>query len=140
MTFASDGTIWTIAFVSEGHNLEYHVLRRFDPSGRVLSTKTLQSRSQDLSDNASYLCSFRDGVGWLTLAGEYIEFALDGTEIARYDGPQGTVDQGFSVFKDVSMAITDSGDVIVANTSKAGDPQLFQLDRGTKTWIPVAIS
>jgi hypothetical protein len=85
VTFASDGTLWTIGNLFNEdmtRDVAYHVLRRFDPSGRVLSTKTLRIRGTSDGDAASYFYAFGDRVGWLTIAGEYIEFALDGAEIA----------------------------------------------------------
>jgi len=91
VTFAPDGSLWTIGNLKSKEgigDIPGHYLRRFDPSGKMLASTTVRARGWH-SDEISFLSASRDRVGWFTTDGEYIEFSLDGSEIARYDGPDG---------------------------------------------------
>ncbi|MDX2152650.1 MAG: hypothetical protein SFV54_18055 [Bryobacteraceae bacterium] len=139
--FASDGTIWTIGHVTNNdrtRDLEFDVLRRFDSTGRLLSTKTVHLRRRRPGTTSSFFQAVRDRVAWFTLSGEYIEFDLGGAEIYRLDGPPGTVDQHYEdSFKHVSMAVTEAGNVIVAKGGSESEPRFYQLDRDSKSWVPL---
>jgi hypothetical protein len=90
VTFGADGNIWTVRHLKNDGNttiLEYNVLRRFDPSGRMLSTTPLQVQGERTQET-SLLRSSRDRVAWLTRDRGYIELSLDGSEIVRYKGPE----------------------------------------------------
>jgi len=135
MTFAPDGTIWTIGHLKDEENtreVAYHVLRRFDPSGKLLGS-TILSVKGDTSDQASYLRASKDRVGWYcTRGGEYVEFSLDGTEIARYDGP-GVKERDIS-----GVALSAENDVVVGRLAN-GKSELEMLDRQNRTWVPVSV-
>ena len=135
VTFAADGNIWTIGHLKDEENTHIvaaHVLRRFDSSGRMIGSRTIHRAGSDTQET-SYLVSSRDRVGWFTREGEYIEFSLDGSEIARYEGPV-EADQ-----RDTSgVALSDDNDVVVG-LSRNGKTELLTLDRGTRTWRLVAL-
>jgi hypothetical protein len=98
VTFAADGTIWTIGHLKDDANTTiraYSVLRRFDASGKMLGSTNV-SLAERTTQGLSHLRSSPDRVGWLTHGLEYIEFSLDGNEIARYDGPEGASDRDIS--------------------------------------------
>src|SRR5437660_1708268 len=84
VTFASDDTIWTIG---PSGIWALNILQRFDQSGRMLASVTLQVKGAR-TQSTSYLRSSRDRVVWFTRDGEYVEWSLDGTEIGRYSGPK----------------------------------------------------
>ena len=135
VTFAPDGTIWTIGHLKDEANtreVAFHVLRRFDPSGKLLGSTMLHIGGRG-TDETSYLRSSKDRVGWYTRSGEYIEFSLDGTEMARYDGPAGVKERDIS-----GVALSSENDFVLAR--QANDKsKLDMLDRQTRTWIPVSI-
>jgi hypothetical protein len=134
VTFAPDGTIWTIGHLKDEENtraVAFHVLRRFDSSGKLLGS-TILNVAGDRTDETSYLRSSQDRIGWLTRGGEYIEFSLDGTEIARYDGP-GAAERDIT-----GVALSPENDV-VAGRFRKDKTELDMLDRQTRTWIPVSI-
>jgi len=133
VTFTADGTIWTIGHLKDEKNttiVAFNVLRRFDPSGRMLGSTTLQVKGARTQET-SYLRSSRDRVGWLTRDDEYLEFSLDGKEIARYNGP--------APERDINgVALSDENDV-VAGRFGHGYAGFVILDRDTGTWnqLPV---
>jgi len=135
VTFAPDGTVWTIGHLKDEantHEIANHVLRRFDPSGKLLGSTTLNVRG-DLTDETTYLRSSRDRVGWFnTRIGEYLEFSLDGVEMARYDGP-GAAERDMT-----GVGLSPENDV-VAGRFRKDKTELDMLDRETHTWVPVSI-
>jgi hypothetical protein len=112
--------------------IAYHVLRRFDPSGKLLGSTTLNVRG-NTSDETSYLRSSPDRVGWFTRGGEYIEFSLDGSEMARYGGPAGANERHIS-----GGALSPENEVVAGRLGK-GKAELDILDREHGTWIPVSL-
>jgi len=141
VTFAPDGNVWTIGHVyaeDMSRDLAYHVLRRFDSSGRVLSSRTLRIKGAGDGESLSFFVGFRDRVGWLTRSREYLEFALDGSEIARYEGPGGSIDNPHGVIDGISMAVNDEGDVVVVKGARE-KPEFSVLNRETRTWMPVEV-
>lgn len=95
VTFAPDGTVWTIGNLKDFENtrdLARNVLRRFDRTGRMLGSRSLEVKGWQTA-GTSFLSASQDRVGWFTRDGEYIEFSLDGSEIARYDGPDGLMQE-----------------------------------------------
>lgn len=136
MTFAPDGTIWTIGHLKDEENtreVAYRVLRRFDPSGQLLGSTILKVKG-DTSDQASYLRASKDRVGWYcTRGGEYIEFSLDGSEMARYEGPPGVKERDIS-----GVALSTENEVVIGRLAN-GKSELEMLDRQNRTWVPVSI-
>ena len=116
VTITSDGNVWTIGRLHDDDNtrvLEECVLRRYDPSGKLLDSRILTAKpGKDLSGRhpaiSSSLFSSPDRVGWFTTAGEYIEFSLDGHEIGRYQGPTG-------LDRPDGVAISEDNDVVLGD-------------------------
>src|ERR1700682_1466225 len=135
VTFAPDGSVWTIGHLKDYENtrvLENNVLRRFDRTGKMLGSTTLQVRGWQ-SAVTSYLRASRDRVGWFTLGGEYIEFSLDGSEIGRYEQPEGATERNIS-----GVDISEDNDVIAGRFGN-GKAELVLLDRDKRTWTAVAL-
>lgn len=136
VTFAPDGTTWTIGHLKDQENtrvITNHVLRRFDPSGTMLSSTPVRENGWR-TDEISLLRASRDRVGWYTRENEYIEFALDGSEMARYDGPPGA-----DTFLVQGLALSENNDVVMGVWSKDKTKYgLVILDRETRTWSPLS--
>ena len=142
VTFSPDGGMWTIGYVKPPDNLsisEYNVLKRFDPSGKLLATKSVEAkgiydRSRDAATH-SLMGSSRDRVGWLTNANEYIEFALDGHELGRFPPPPGPAPEVF----ETTVALRDDDEVLVG--TRDGDGlKVWSLDRKERSWKSVELS
>jgi hypothetical protein len=144
VTFAPDGTIWTMGLLKRDDNsrsdVAYHVLRHFDKSGASLYSRVIDI-PQGVGDNVSYLGAARDRLGWLTASGEYIEFALDGADLGRYPGPDG-VDYSLesSKWSNRSMAISADGQVVVAIMHEKEKQATFHLlNRVDRTWSVLSV-
>jgi len=148
VTFAPDGTLWTVGYLTDEDNtrvIAYSVLRRFDASGNLLSSVNLRVTSRA---GITYLRASRDRVGWFTEKNEYIEFSLDGSELARYEGPPGIYEgsPGNDRYQLTGMALSDVGEVIATRLSvkqRQGvqdKSEILLLDRNARKWIPVALS
>ena len=136
VTFAPDGTIWTIGHLKDDANtnvLAYNVLRRFDRNGKMLGSTTLRVKGSRTAET-SYLIASRDRVGWFTREREYVEFSMDGSEIARYDWPEKDMDGDVT-----GAALSEENDAIACRFAK-GKVEFFALDRGARTWDPVSLS
>lgn len=148
VTFAPDGTIWSIGRVRDGDLVsQWNVLKRFDTAGKLLSTTTIEAkpyihsgddpnkpRIRDAAD-VSILRSSKDRVAWFTNGNEYIEFSLDGQERGRLDGP----DQGCLNQTSASMALGQDNEVVIGPT-KCQKPGYWRLDRPSGRWEPVGVS
>jgi hypothetical protein len=136
VTFAPDGSIWTIGRLKDEANtrvLAETVVRRYDHDGKMLGSNTIRVRAAH-GPETSELAAGGDRVGWFTQDDEYIEFALDGSEIARYPGPK------FAWVHEISgLAISNDGKVI-AGFAGSGKGVLVTLDRQQHSWtvLPVA--
>jgi len=148
VTFAPDGTLWTIGHLKDEDNtreIAYSVLRRFDASGKLLSSVNLRVRSRAYG---GYLRASRDRVGWFTEKNEYIEFSLDGAELARYEGPPGLYEgpPGNDRYEITGVALSDADDVVATRFSvkqRQGVQdklEILLLDRNARKWIPAALS
>lgn len=146
VTFAPDGTIWTIGWVRSGDAISaWNVLKRFDPSGKLLDSKSIRAKPHVVdganpvnprSRDASSLSALRatgDQVAWLTSGNELIEFALDGREVGRYDGPDCADSRSIS-----RLALRDDNEVI-AHFPKC-KPDYRLLDRTNRSWIPFELT
>ncbi|HYZ85792.1 MAG TPA: hypothetical protein VE621_15385 [Bryobacteraceae bacterium] len=120
VALASDGFVWTMA--------AGNVLRRFDTNLELVSTKTVLTRVCAWHAQTT-LAASRDRVGWMTKAGEYIEFSLDGVEAARYPATP-EVD---------SFALSDRGHVVMYGTEDETGG-FFYLDRDSKSWVEPEIA
>lgn len=139
VTVAPDGTIWTVGPVKhEDSTVDLHanVLRHYDPSGRLLATVTVRGtrRYNGLARvaPASALMASNDRIGWLTNACEYIEFSFSAVEMGRYTCPNGILD-GQTVG---GVALSSANDLVVGGR-RSGPLAPLELDRATRTWIPV---
>jgi hypothetical protein len=136
VTFAPDGSIWTVGHLKDEENtriISLNVLRHFDSSGKILGSTTLTVKGSEIAAT-SYLHASGDRVGWFTRSNEYIEFSLDGTEMARYNGPDGATE------RDISGVVLGPENEVVAGWFGVGKAELVMLDRGTHRWIPVSLS
>jgi hypothetical protein len=138
VTVSPDGDMWTVGFTKTPDNqatAEYNVLKRFDPSGKLLTTISVRARGGLVPPDAvetSVLRAGKDRVGWLTNAYEYIEFGLDGREIGRFQPPPGSEPQAFGA----TLALSEDNAVLVGT----GDSEAFRvwsLDREKHSWNAV---
>ena len=145
LTVAPDGVIWTVGWVegSDGDVQQPNVMKRFDPSGKLLSTLPLQVRGiprQSRGDVTAWsiLRASKDRVAWLTSANQYLEFALDGSELARLNGPTGRMDRDMI---SASFVLSASNDALVSFATEGpdGSPALkiWSLDRSKSVWSSV---
>jgi hypothetical protein len=134
VTFAADGNLWTVGNLKDDddHELADDVLRRFDPSGKLIGSVLLQARGPHTAEG-SYLRAARDRVGWFNRQAQYIEFSLDGQEIGRYRGPEGAEERDIS-----GVVLTEEGDVFAGRFGK-GKAEIVVLDRDHRTWLAVSI-
>jgi hypothetical protein len=138
VTFAPDGTVWTIGGLKKNEDntrdVSSHFVRHFDRTGRVIWSSTVRVRGPEVGgETASILRASRDRIGWLTQDGEYIEFSLDGAETGRWDLP------GHAGFLETTgFALSDENDVIVGHFGK-GHAELLELDRDAQAWARVTL-
>ena len=134
VTFAPHGVIWTAGWVSDDDNLRVvtkHVARRYGSDGKMIS-ETVIHVPDWRTGHVTYLVASQDRVGWFN-DGSYIEFALDGKEIAGYDGPEGDTLHDLS-----GVALSDQNDVVVGRFSRK-KAEFDLLDRENGTWIPASM-
>lgn len=134
-TFAPDSTLWTIGHLKDDGNtrvIAEYVLRRFDSAGKMLGSITLKMMGWQ-SAAGSFLRASDDRVGWLTPQRQYVEFSLDGSEIARYHGPDRTELKNIT-----GLAISAENDVIAGRFGR-GKAEFVALDRErracTAVWL-----
>jgi len=137
VTVAPDGNIWTIGMVKteDGRgSVAFHVLRRFQPDGRMLDSRTLALRGDSTPDTQSRFRASADRVGLLTRENEYIEFSLNGREMNRYEGPVRPPSK--YPMPPPFMALTPDGRVIISQHTSDGN-QFLELDHKSRAWVPV---
>lgn len=136
VTIANDGAVWTIGWLKDEENtrvITRHVLRRYDANGILKGSQDVIARRGGPTINVSFFFSSLDRVGWLTTAGQYIEFALDGKEIGRYEGPPGSEDG------DVSGAAISEDNNVLAGVFEKGMMEFAILSRQTGEWTAVSL-
>jgi len=134
---APDGTVWAVGRTFDFDKLtdiERNVLVRYDTSGRVLSqavVKNAKSWANVPGDAAatSFLLSSNDRVGWFTNGCQYIEFGLDGSELGRYDGPE-----GMNWMENGGYALSSDNQLVVGRRAGAKF-EVLVLDRLTRRWL-----
>jgi hypothetical protein len=143
VALAGDGTIWTVGDVRDAprYDLTKHCLvKRFDTSGKELASFSVRARARpDITPDAtsmSYLMGSRDRVGWFTNGGEYIEFSLDGKEIARFDGPP---DLDYEQISGVGLD-AENNLFVGRKGDETFDFEVLELDRTTRTWKKAAVT
>jgi hypothetical protein len=138
VTFAPDGTLWTVGYLSDEDNtreIAVSVLRRFDASGKLLGSINVRARG-------------RAYAGYLRASRSHIEFSLDGSERARYEGPPGRYEgsPGDDRYEITGVALSDANEVVATRFSvkqRKGVQdklEILLLDRNTRKWIPVGLS
>jgi hypothetical protein len=83
-------------------------------------------------DESTDLTSSRDRVGWFT-GEEYIEFSMDGSEIGRYDGPEGATERDIA-----GVALNEDNDVVAARFGR-GKAEFVILNRELRTWNAISL-
>jgi hypothetical protein len=104
-------------------------LKRKHSRGRGPSTIQLGPGRQA---EAAFLRASRDRVGWFT-GKEYIEFALNGSEIGRYDGPEVANQRDIT-----GVALSQENEVIASRLGK-GKAEFVVLDRENRTWTAASV-
>jgi hypothetical protein len=146
ITLAPDGVIWTVGWDDEGGKRAYNVLKRFGPSGVLLSSmhmavKPVPSGPDSDVSHLSNLRSSADRVGWLTGAGEYLEFSFDGSEIGRFEAPayQPAKQNGFVLPTFFYLALGESNEVVAGAAAAGQISPLWTLNRDTRQWASVNV-
>jgi hypothetical protein len=91
---------------------------------------------QQVNTDGSHLAASSDRVGWLTSAGEYIEYSPQGVELDRFDGLPGVENEGLRI---TGLALSPKNALVVG--LHGGQPQknlsqVWALDRRAGTWQP----
>lgn len=143
-TIAPDGVIWTVGWDEENGKQIFNVLKRFSPSGTLLSSrhmivKPMPGASINDVAYASKLVSSRDRVGWLTGAAQYLEFSLDGNELGRYEAPPWHFEEpvGSVLHVLIYLALSESNEVVVEGLGPISS--MWKLNRDAHQWTPVSI-
>jgi len=144
VTVAADGTIWAAGReLIDGEEVapHHHIIRRFDKTGKMLSSMIPKSslKIYDATHPAqkSYLVSSRDRIGWYSQSSrEYIEFALDGTVLDRVK--TAVIGENKLVG---GVALCDNGGLFVSailpSNSGAGGWEILALDRQRGEWLSI---
>lgn len=141
IAIAADGAVWT-AGVPERDWTGPQEIRRFDSSGRMLSSWIVHAKSLKrygwLASEQSYLVTSHDRVGWVANAGEYYEYALDGHLLGKYAAP----DAANGVEHEIGGAILSPANDLLVNVcgtdAAHSEPcRLAELERGSRTWRTV---
>jgi len=145
ITVAPDGVIWTVGWDKEDGKRVFNVLKRFNPSGTLLSSIHLTVRpipGASISDvaYASALRCSGDRVGWLTGASQYLEFSLDGREIGRFEPPPWHAEKpvGSVLHVLLNLALSENNEVVVAGLGPISS--VWRLNRDARQWIPIDVS
>jgi hypothetical protein len=141
VTVAADGVIWAVGRTFDFENMvdiSRNVLQRYDTSGKVLSSVVIKNAKSwtnmpgDAAE-ASFLLASNDRVGWLTNGLQYIEFALDGTEVGRYDGPDGMV------WLECGGRALSGDNQLILGRRVGAKFDILALDRKGRAWKPVTL-
>ena len=143
VTVAPDGTIWAVGPVMHDDYkgpVYPNVLRHYTASAEMLSSVNIKNARKSeggLSSvgSQSVLMASGDRIGWLTAACQYIEFSSDGTELGRYDCPNGIT----KIFDTSGVALSPAGELLLSTKWFAPLAPL-SLDRPSGTWKPVPVS
>jgi hypothetical protein len=134
VAIAADGTTWA---------LEGNLVRRFDATGKLVSS--IMANGLRPSDTwASFnLRTSRSTVGFFTRASQYVEFSLDGKQLGVYDAPS-DADWGWTSTALCGLggpAVSEDNQVILCTAGATlRNFQMLALDRHNSTWKPVTLS
>jgi hypothetical protein len=141
---SADGVIWGVGYVLDDANRSAtdNVIRRYDRSGAMIESIGTQAKANPVYTGSdvtmgSYLMASRSAVGWVTNGGQYIEYALNGKELARFDAPA-VLMTGVGP-QTCGAALGDGGETLICTDrggtgSEARVWQALALDRKTRTW------
>jgi len=135
-----NNVIWSAGSDIQSNLPIYNVLKRYDKFGNEISSIHMDVKGR-IGPDASYASKLRcsnDRVGWLTGASEYLEFGLDGHEIARFDGPPWKKDYQPSDVVFTELALSANNEVVA--TLRGKGQSLWSLDRTKRVWIPIDVS
>lgn len=116
-----DGVVWVIG----GQARSPDVLKRFSPSGKLLSSQPVPDSQWN---RGLMLRGAGDRVGWLC-AQAYFEFALDGSLLSRYPAPPLGRHQNSAI-----LAIRGDHQIVVQ--TGYGLSPFWSLDRARRSWDP----
>ena len=143
VTLAGDGTIWTVGGLRDAARTDVakmNIIKRYDTTGKELASFHVSARARPAiapdAASMSYLMASRDRVGWFTNGGEYIEFSLDGKEIARFDGPP---DLDFEQISGVGLD-AENGLFVGRKGDETFDFEVLELDRSSRAWKKAAVA
>ena len=129
VAIASDGAIWTAGTLFDDEKraaIAYDVIRRYGPSGNLLSSVPVPGlrpgRGAARAAGYSQLQASGDRVGWFTGGDQYVEFSLDGKEIGRFEGPPGWGEPGMPMPESVfdRLAVSTVNQVVVCGCPTTG--------------------
>ena len=143
ITTAPDGTVWAVGRIRDEANRWgdiQNIMRHYDRSGRMLGSWTLKpkrilKRMAGDGTMVSYLVAAGDRIGWVTNAGEYIEYSPYGVELDRFNGPAGVEIEEPRL---TGAALSSENELFVSvqsNKPRGGGSQILALDRRTGTWL-----
>lgn len=136
VTLGPDGVAWAAGWLrSEDDKREdYNIVRRFGHDGALISSLELRAYGKGGPD-ATELSAMKANskrVVWLTNANEVIEFAADGKPQGRFPGPplpEAKMTRGI-----VSLALSETDDLVVGVSGQPGNPGPWIYDRQTRAW------
>ena len=125
LAFAADGTLWAAGQERDdpeeknGTDGNYFIIRRFDKRGRLLGGAVPRTLfpGREVPVTGSHLVASKDRVGWFSpRAHRYMEFSLDGKELATYP---------------LSLSFEDVDGVALCD-----DNTLWASVKSGKVWVP----
>jgi hypothetical protein len=143
VTLAGDGAIWTVGGLKDAARSEetkMNILKRYDASGKEVGSFHVRARARPAitpdAASMSHLVASRDRIGWFTNGCEYIEFSLDGKEVARFDGPPGVdLEQISGVGLDA-----ENGLFVGRKGDETRNFEVLELDRSSGAWNKAAVT
>jgi hypothetical protein len=139
---APDGTIWAVGRLKDEANpqaVTYNIMRHYDRSGQMLGSwtarpKRVLKRLWRGGTVESHLVAAGDRIGWVTNAGEYIEYSPYGVELSRFDGPAGVESDEKRV---TGAALSGANELFLSvdRRPRGGVSQVVALDRQTGAWL-----
>lgn len=146
VTVAADDTVWVAGEEKKtpGQDRDYsqHVIHRYDKTGKMVGSyvpwSSLGPDSRSVRPTVgSLLLSSKDRIGWYSPAVRaYIEFALDGSIIARFQTAE------HAVHSILTGALCDDGGAFLSSATNGGlhgkpSWSIFSLDRERGTWASI---
>lgn len=145
VALAPDSALWAVGWDMDAGRRVYNVLKRFDRSGRLLSSSNVDLPGENGFDATygSKLVAIKDRVGWLTGGPrsnpkdrhygryEYREFSLDGRQLDQFACPP------WHPAGELWISLGLSNDGQVALASRGNDQSIWLLNRKERSWDEV---